>query len=699
MTEAMKKLFIITFAALVAFACQQEEIPGTLELAQEVIYLPAEADSMHVELAATSEWRLEFPSSTVWLSTDLHGGKANRRYFTVKFEANPYTSVRSCDIRVYTTDRNDEKTLRLIQKSKMHDISFSKSRMTLRQNAGLHSAVFRSSLKNEDITMITDSEWITLSEVAEGDTVLNFYVDRLPSVVEKQRLGYIFMSYVDDFERLVADTLLVRQIVSDPERAELIGFSQAKSVLDSVGVFEDNKMVEGYVTVCAKDENYGESLYDKGMTGYRYILEDDAHETFVFESENALNLSRGDKARIWLLELAQKTYDDGGFRYSVFSGAEDEHVVASEPGTFEPRKVSSLDEIRYQDVFTLVTLENVEIAPLYGAFTNFKESSPSAKATSQTHTIYYDYKGGRVNWMKSFPEYYRFYPTPLIDAHGNSMYMHVSPAVSWAHESYPQGKGSVTGLVVRESLSNFDITPADMAIRPLTRDDIALDTDRGNGLPATLVNFEFEANDVDNVASFDGVQKFIPKEYNADTDVPCTFMKAGATKIGGSYDGTVQLGFQDKFRGNVKVGNTDGNNCRAKGMVGQVPANTIGTFIVENLCTKGITSQMTMTVEVNSNKVTASNPIRAMVHYSLDGEAWTMVEDSEIKFLCQFDRDGNGEAANREPAHIPGMKIYSVKLPSEICDQESVFLKIEQVASKTFTKTVRFGSLTIKYNK
>ena len=79
----------------------------------------------------------------------------------------------------------------------------------------------------------------------------------------------------DDFERLVADTLLVRQIVSDPERAELIGFSQAKSVLDSVGVFEDNKMVEGYVTVCAKDENYGESLYDKGMTGYRYIMEND----------------------------------------------------------------------------------------------------------------------------------------------------------------------------------------------------------------------------------------------------------------------------------------------------------------------------------------------------------------------------------------------------------------------------------------
>jgi hypothetical protein len=76
-----------------------------------------------------------------------------------------------------------------------------------------------------------------------------------------------------------------------------------------------------------------------------------------------------------------------------------------------------------------------------------------------------------------------------------------------------------------------------------------------------------------------------------------------------------------------------------------------------------------------------------------------MVEDSEIKFLCQFDRDGNGETANREPAHIPGMKMYSVKLPFEICDQESVFLKIEQVASKTFTKTVRFGSLTIKFNK
>lgn len=695
----MKKLIIIPFVALMALACQQEEIPGTVELAQETIYLPAEADSMHVELTATSEWRIEFPSSTVWLTTDLHGGKANRRYFTVKFEANPYTSVRSCDIRIYTTDRNDEKTLRLIQKPKLHDISFVKDRMTVRQNAGVHSVSFHSSLKNEDISMITDSEWITLSPVADEDTVLNFYLDRLPSVVEKQRLGYIYMSYVDDFERLVADTLMVRQIMSDPERAELADFSEAKAVLDSIGVFEDNKVVEGYVTVCATDENYGESLYDKGVTGYRYILENDAHETFVFESEAALDLSRGDKARVWLLDLTRKTYDDGSFRYSVFSNATEEHLVSTEPGTFEPRKISSLSEIKYQDVFTLVTLENVEIAPLYGAFTNFKESASSAKATSQTHTIYFDYLGGKVNWMKSFPEYYRFYPTPILDEQGNSIYMHVSPAVPWAHESYPQGKGSVTGLVVREELTNFDITASDMAIRPLTRSDIALDADRSNGLTATLVNFEFEANDDKNVASFDGVQKFIPKEYTAVTDVPCTFIKSGATKIAGSYDGAVQLGFQDKFRGDVNLTATNGNNCRAKGMVGQVPANTLGIFVVENLCTKGITSQMTMTVEVNSNKVTPSNPIRAMVHYSLDGETWTMIEDSEIKFLCQFDRDGNGETANREPTHIPGMKMYSVKLPMEICDKDQVFLKIEQVASKTFTKTLRFGSLTIKYNK
>ena len=107
-----------------------------------------------------------------------------------------------------------------------------------------------------------------------------------------------------------------------------------------------------------------------------------------------------------------------------------------------------------------------------------------------------------------------------------------------------------------------------------------------------------------------------------------------------------------------------------------------------------------MQIEVNANKVAPGNPIRARVSYSLDGkQSWHSIENSEIKFLSQFDRDGSGESGNREQTHIPGMKWFDISLPDELCNQEDVCLKIEQTASVSSTKVVRIGNLTIKYNK
>ena len=91
--------------------------------------------------------------------------------------------------------------------------------------------------------------------------------------------------------------------------------------------------------------------------------------------------------------------------------------------------------------------------------------------------------------------------------------------------------------------------------------------------------------------------------------------------------------------------------------------------------------------------------MRARVYYRLDGQTWTIIDGSEVKFLSQFDRADAGEAGNREATHITGMKMYSMSLPEEIMDKESVALKIEQTDIKTFGKTLRIGSITIKYNK
>ena len=694
MMNVMKRLLVALGIVLSAVSCVQEEIMGHIEFDEGVIYVPAEAGSQHVMLNSTTEWRLEFPSSVTWLTTDLHGGKPDRRYFTMSFTDNPYTSVRFCNMKIYTTDRNDAKEFRVIQLPKRPKISFAKERLTIRQNAGEYGIDFKTNIENSSLNITTDSdEWIDILPMESSDTTLTFYVDPLPEVVPKGRNGHIYMSYTDEYDRFVADTLLVRQLAAYSERAEIISFTDAEELLKTGGEVEENYMVEGFVTAYGNAENYCASIHEPNISGYRYILENEEHKTVIFESDSEIGLERGKKVQLWLLGLRPVRYSEGSFGYYVFSGAQSVNVIPLQStDVFVPR-VMSPGDLKYTDAFTMVTLKDMEVATLGGAFTNFKESSPSGvTATSNTHTLYWDYDGGKINWIKSFPEYYRFYPTPLVSKDGSTIYMHISPTVSWAHEPYPQGSGSVTGIVVREKFSNFDMKESNLGIRPLCREDVALDQER---FTETLVNFEFDyGENKPQYYLYDGdLAKFLPNIQQTTSEIPCTFTREGATSVTAGHGSNVKnLAFQDKFRGNKSGG-------RDKGLVVWAPTNTVTTFLMEDLCTKGITGGMTLTIETNSSKTYPDNHVRARVYYSLDGESWTIVDNSEIKFLSQFDRADAGDKGNREPSHVTGMKMFSISLPSEILDKESVSLKIEQTDAKGFAKTLRIGSITIKYNK
>lgn len=665
---------------------------GHIEVGADVIYVPAEAGSQHVMLESTTEWRLEYPSSTTWLTTDLHGGKSNRKYFTMSFTDNPYTSVRFCNMKIYTTDRNDAKEIRIIQLPKRFSVSFSKERLTVRQNAAEYSVAFKSNIENASLNVRTDSqEWITVYPLGESDTDLTIYVDPLPEVVPKSRTGRIYMSYTDEYDRYIADTLVVKQLAAYSDRAEIVSYAEAAALLKAGKEIEENVMVEGFVTAYGNAENYCASIHEPNISGYRYILENDDHNTVIFEADSEIELERGSKVQLWLLGLTPVKYSEGSFSYSVFSGAQAVNVSKVESQeVFRPRQMS-IKDLKYSDVFTLVTLSDVEIATTNGAFTNFKESSPSGvTATSNTHTFYWDYDGGKINWLKSFPEYYRYYPTPIMSKDGGVMYMYVSPTVSWAHETYPQGSGSVTGIVVREKFTNFDMAESVLGIRPLCREDIALNNER---FSETLVNFEFDSKDAEFVMKDGELAKFLPKIQQTTSEIPCTFTREGATAVTDGHGSNVaNLGFQDKFRGDKSQG-------RDKGMVVWNPANATATFLLENLCTKGITDGAVLTIETNANKSNPTNPVRARVYYSLDGQTWNIIDGSEVKFLSQFDRADAGETGNREATHVTGMKMYSISLPSEILDKDSVTLKIEQTDTKTFGKTLRIGSITIKYNK
>ena len=702
----MKKILLSVLIVAFSLACQKEERIGVIKLDalyDNVIELPAEAGSMNVMLECNTQWRIEFPSSVAtWFSTDLHGGKPERRYFTVTHTANASMSPRTCSLKIYTTDGNDSKVIRFRQLPSKDYITLSEQTVVA-MTPGEYAVDFLTSLVSvTEIVASTDVDWIGLKEMAEGDTSVVFTVAPMPSVKKEPRTGSIYLSYTDGNARICGDTLLVRQLSTNFENAELISISRAKEILSRGGLIEDNVYVEGNVTAYGNAVNYKASIHEPCISGYRYIIQDSDGNAVVFESGQNLSMKRNALVQIRLQGLKTRNYKDGGFSYSVFSQLEPGHVVSSKDAPFTP-PVKKISELTYSDVFSLVQLSGVEIAPIDGAYTNFKETSPvkitsSSAPKSSAYTLHYSYRGGYIDWMKSYPHYFRFYPTPLIDSDGNVMYLHVSPTDPQCHTSYPQGRGAVTGLVVREGLSNFDLSSSVLGIRPL---DCGTDVVLDGAASDVLVNFEFHHKngsipDRNYIREIEGQDRWLPTRKSAAND-RCTFSKVGSIKIAATYSGPTQLGFQDKFRGDEKVEQSDGNNFRMSGITTQVLANTTATFLLDSLCTQGCTGQLYLVIETNADRSLAANPIRSKIHYNICGtDEWIEVPDSEIKFLSQFDRAGSTENNYRESVHVPGMKMFAVPLPKEMNGQEWVSLKVEQVMPQTSTKTLRIGSVTVK---
>ena len=214
----MKRIIAYIFIAAAVLSCQKEGGLGKVEVEGDVIYLPAEAGVKHVLVDATTEWRLEYDTSTPWMSTDLHGGKSNRQYFTISFLENPNTSARTCRIKVFTSDGNDVKEITVIQRRQPSVISFSVEELEIECWAGTYSMNFSDNIIDKSgLKFSTDSDWITLYPYSADTNIIEFYVDRLPSVVEGHRTGRIYVTCEVEDEGTVTDVLTVRQLAKGNE--------------------------------------------------------------------------------------------------------------------------------------------------------------------------------------------------------------------------------------------------------------------------------------------------------------------------------------------------------------------------------------------------------------------------------------------------------------------------------------------------
>ena len=200
---------IVTAAAAVSCA-KEESVTGTLELTSDRILISDAGTPVEVALDANVEWRLEYDTANGWMSTDLMGGKASTKSFTVKGTENAGESLRSAKIRIFTIDHAVEKEITVIQLSAYPAIAFqTTATMALSYKEKEYEVAFTATIPVADITCEVSADWLTGVSLDEENSMLVFTAGENPEMLSRQ--AYIVLSYTDENGRMAEAILKVEQ--------------------------------------------------------------------------------------------------------------------------------------------------------------------------------------------------------------------------------------------------------------------------------------------------------------------------------------------------------------------------------------------------------------------------------------------------------------------------------------------------------
>ena len=690
MTEMKKLGNIIRLAAAVimvsaAVSCaQKEQVTGTLELASDRILISDAGTPVEVALDANIEWRLEYDTNNGWMSTDLMGGKASTKSFTVKGTVNNGESLRSEVIRIFPIDHSVEKEITIIQLSSYPSILFeSTSVMELMAAEASYSLAFTANIPEDEITVKASQDWIKNPAVTDGGYLKFTAAD---NTTETSREAYMELKYDDENGRTAEAIVKVRQAApSIYNSASEISIADALQKPD--GKVTENIYVEGVITSVGTSGN---------LPANRYFIQDpDDGKTVVLESSNLIAFTRFNTVRIALMDTEAVTESEGNFSYKVFKDVTVSHLLKIEESAFAVPSMT-IGQLTDDMVFRTVTLTDVEMALTAGAYTNFKTCNPDQTEDKKSPTYY----------VEQYPDYYRYYPVPVRDREGNHIYMLNSLDASWAHNTLPAGSGSLTGMLVKVNLPNFDIDETLLCIVPVAQSDLGI-SESGNDVSEVIAgwNCNLKLSDPNDKESYT-----LPENntYNPDEGLLAgasgtVLNKNGNTGFARWYTANV-LGYQDSFRGDVNQSDADDGwyGTLSNGDYGRVHGGAFNSqpwnkgelhtdyFYIDGISTQGYSGTLSLQVSMNSG---GGFPEFAVEYASSLSGPWTEV--ARFKVLAQLDRNAEEK---KTPQNVPGYKFYDFRLPDGCLNQDNLSIRLRITSDETDPR-IRLDHIQLKYNK
>lgn len=290
------------------------------------------------------------------------------------------------------------------------------------------------------------AEWLLTPRItAEG-----LAIDLTMNESDSERTATVAISFTDALGNSVSGTLKVKQAMY-PVLAE---FSEVRALPE--GEITLQKYIEGFVVSDPKSKNIISSpqtaqfMFDRGVNDRTIYVESiDGTYGFCMQFDTAEDntLERFQRVRIALNGLTLDRVDDP-VSYTITGLTATNILKTWAADEFKiPVKTKSITELTDNDIYTLVSIPNLEIMDKAGAYTNCTDG--------------YSLKDD-VNPIGATAPRWDVAPLKMYDRDGNTINMLTNAAVPWRRFStghisewnvlVPQGSGTFRGIVVADEV-------------------------------------------------------------------------------------------------------------------------------------------------------------------------------------------------------------------------------------------------------
>ena len=528
-----------------------------------------------------------------------------------------------------------------------------------------------------------EESWIT--NLALTPTALTFDIDDNMSGDDRSAVVKVFFN----------DELIAEKTFNQDVYPVIVDFAKLRTYpLDEE--LTAREFIDGYVVsdntsanVCLNPQK-SQFKFDLNESKRTMMLESlDGKYGFAIKYKKLAQntLPRYSKVRISLKGLKLSKNNDPEF-YTITGMTEDHVASVEEPNPDAvPMKRKNVSELTDADIYTLVSLKDMEIVFKDGSYTNCTDGY-ALKTDLNT-------AGGTTpRWDVA--------PLLLTDKYGKTISMLTNSMVPWRRdgEGVAQGSGDFKGIIVAETLIRYG-DRGRYQIRPMVKNDIAL-TDAP--FSKTIVEWNWNDAKEDLIpeigeGNISGVSVKLSSDYNAliHANDPASQTKPAANNVGGK--GVVN------------------NQC---GDLYSLTEWKVGASFDVDFSTKGISGTNLQIGFVWGKGKGGNTNIEVPSHWKLlysvdDGDTFNefvpMVKNRPIVWWTNTPVDvtpGYTDHMFQLPQECFGKEkvIVRFQVADNVCDIDpksnstnwATALSTEQGTFTTSKNPIRFGSLTVRYN-